>query len=98
MLAISPYSDWRGYDAVSFVVASATDESVGIRVMLRADKKNYFHQFEASPEPRRVRINFDDVRAQRPDFYFPRVSSLFVRAAEPGKPYEVLLDDFRLEN
>jgi hypothetical protein len=97
MLAMAPYPDWRGYDAVSFVVASASAEPVGIEVMMRSNRKRYYRHFEAGPEPGRVRIEFDDILAKRPAFDFSKVTSLVVSAAEPGEPYVVLFDDFRLE-
>ena len=98
MLAMAPYQDWQDYAAVSFVVASGNDEPVDIGVMLRSNKKNYYRRFTAGPDPRRVRIAFEDIVSKRPDFDLSDVRTLVVSAAEPGQPYEVLLDDFRLEN
>ena len=97
MIAMSPYPDWRDYDAVSFVVASATDEPVSIGISLRSRTKRYYRRFDAGPEPARVRIAFDDIRAKRPDFDFSKIRIFIVSAAEPGEPYVVLFDDFRLE-
>lgn len=97
MLAMAPYHDWKDYKAVSFVVASGNDEPVDIGVMLRSNKKNYYRRFTAGPDPRRVRIAFEDIVAKRPDFDLSDVRTLVVSAAEPGQPYEVLLDDIRLE-
>ena len=98
MIAMSPYPDWRGYDAVSFVVASVTAEPVSIGVSLRSKTKRYYRVVEAGPKPGRVRIAFDDIRAKRPEFDFSNVRMLIISAAEPGEPYVVLFDDFRLEN
>lgn len=97
MLALAPYHDWQDYEALSFMVASADDDPVDVGVMLRSNKKNFYRQFSAGPVPQRVRIEFDDIRAKRPDFDFTNVRTLVVSAAEPGEPYEVLFDDFRLE-
>lgn len=97
MLAMAPYHDWQDYQAVSFLVASAGDDPVDVGVMLRSNKKNFYRRFAVGPEPQRVRIPFTDIRAKRPDFDFSDVRSLVVSAAEPGEPYEVLFDDFRLE-
>ncbi|RZV36699.1 MAG: hypothetical protein EX272_07515 [Chromatiales bacterium] len=98
MLALAPYHDWKDYAAVSFVVASGNDEPVDIGVMLRSEKKSFYRQFTAGPDPRRVRIAFADIIARRPDFDLSDVRTLVVSAAEPGEPYEVLFDDFRLED
>lgn len=97
MLAMAPYHDWHAYQAVSFLVASAGEDPVDVGVMLRSNRKNFYRRFSVGPEPQRVRIAFTDIRAKRPDFDFSDVRSLVVSAAEPGEPYEVLFDDFRLE-
>ena len=98
MLAMSPYPDWRDYEAVSFAVASAGAGPIDVGVTLRSSKENFYMRFTIDPDPRRVRIAFADVRAKRLDFDFSNVRTLAVSAAEPGEPYEVLFDDFRLEN
>jgi hypothetical protein len=97
MLAMAPYHVWKDYEAVSFVIASADDEPVDVGVMLRSKKNNYYRQFTAGPDPQRMRIDFADIIAKRPDFDLSDVRTLVVSAAEPGQPYEVLLDDIRLE-
>lgn len=98
MLALSPHHDWRGYSAISFVVASGNDEPVDVGIMLRANNKNYYRRATASMDPQRVRIEFADILAKRPDFDLSDVRTLVVSAAEPGEPFEVLFDDFRLED
>ena len=97
MLAMAPYHDWQGYEAVSLVIASAGDDPVDVGVMLRSNKKNYYRRFTAGPDPQRKRIEFADIIARRPDFDLSDVRTLVVSAAEPGQPYEVLIDDIRLE-
>ena len=97
MLAISSYPDWRDYEAVSFKVASASATPVDIGVTLRSSTEKFYMPFAIDPDPRRVRIAFADIRAKRPGFDFSNVRTLTVSAAEPGEPYEVLFDDFRLE-
>lgn len=97
MLAMAPKHDWQDYDAVSFVIASADEAPVDVGVMLRSNKKNYYRRFTAGPDPQRMRIEFADIIARRPDFDLSDVRTLVVSAAEPGQPYEVLLDDIRLE-
>lgn len=97
MLALAPYHDWEGYAAVSFVVASADDEPFDVGVMLRSNRKNFYRHFTAGPEPQRVRIDFADIVAKRPDFDFSDVRTLVISAGEPGEPFELLLDDIRLE-
>ena len=98
MLAMAPYNDWKGYKAVSFLVASANDEPLNVGVMLRSNRTSFYKQFTAGPEPQRVRIAFEDILAKRPTFDLSNVHTLVVSAAEPGEPYGVLFDDFRLEN
>lgn len=97
MLAMAPRQDWQDYEAVSLVIGSGGDEPVDVGIMLRSNKKNYYRRFTAGLDPQRVRIDFADIIAKRPDFDLSDVRTLVVSAADPGQPYEVLLDDIRLE-
>lgn len=97
MLAMAPYQDWHTYNAISFLIASANEDSVDVAIMLRSDKKNYYRRFTAGSRPQRMRIEFADIVAKRPDFNFSNVRTLVISAADPGQPFEVLLDDIRLE-
>jgi VanZ family protein len=104
-LHLRPYPDWRGYDEVSFIAASADENSYEVTLTVRdirptADSpRNSFHgRVIVTPDPRRFSFRLEDIAGEadtRP-FDFAHIDIVILSLASERRVGTVLLDDFRL--
>jgi hypothetical protein len=104
-IKMRPYFDWRGYQALSFVAASAndTDQEISLMISYRQPGRDYSSRFYATykvtSEPTRIQIPLADIQ-KTPLTEELKLGSvqeivLFIRNAKGGEA--ILIDDFRLE-
>ena len=106
LVRVTPYPDWTGYSALSFIAASGSGMPTKIRVSIvdirptdESDTNRFRENFDIGAQPTRITIPLDKLREisnGRP-FDLAHIEAIFLNAVEPGSDTSVYLDDFRLE-
>jgi hypothetical protein len=105
-ISLKPLPDWRGYERLSFVAASAgepTKIDIGVKDVRRREagkeQSRFYKALQVDSTPKRYTVAFAEIEERASDrpFDFSRVESIVLSAANPGTNVEVLIDDFRLD-
>ena len=104
-LSIHPLPDWRGYETLSFLIASAGEEfsldmCIRNKYLKGEEARNqYCKSIKVGPEAREISIPYSEILAgsKSGTFDFSRVDAVVFSVAKPGAGNELLIDDIRLE-
>ena len=106
LIQFAPYPDWSDYSTLSFVAASAQDDSQEIVISVSDDRlagenrsNRYSQRLVIGPEPKRYTIDLSKIREstnKRP-FSISHIKLFEMRATKPGSGTSLFIDNFRLE-
>lgn len=104
-LHLRPYPDWRDFEEVSFVAASADEKTHDVTLTIRdirptpeSPRNSFRGRVQVTPQPSRFAFRLEDIAAEanaRP-FDFAHVDIVIVSLASESPSATIYLDDFRL--